>query len=121
MVSGIIEGEKRILGPSHSVFMPAMVVHATLNIGTEDAQIFAVLRLCVREMGVGTSTCLVRLLEHAKSQGGLRGDAPRDKAFRSRARGGTAIRVTSCGTTFDVPTDFGGLAAPKESSTGGTS
>ena len=47
-----IEGVKRILGPGDSVFMPATVVHATFNIGIEDAQILAVLGPCVGEVGI---------------------------------------------------------------------
>lgn len=47
-----IEGEMRVLGPGDSVFMPATVVHATFNIGAEDAQIFAVLGPSVGEVGV---------------------------------------------------------------------
>lgn len=47
-----IEREKRILGPGDSVFMPAQVVHATFNVGSDDARILAVLGPCVGEMGV---------------------------------------------------------------------
>jgi len=47
-----IEREKRILGPGDSVFMPAQVVHATFNVGSEDARVLAVLGPCVGEMGV---------------------------------------------------------------------
>jgi len=47
-----IERDKRTLGPGDSVFMPARVVHATFNIGVEDATILAVLGPCVGDMGV---------------------------------------------------------------------
>jgi quercetin dioxygenase-like cupin family protein len=47
-----IEQEKRILGPGDSVFMPPEVVHATFNIGAEDAKIVAILGPCVGDMGV---------------------------------------------------------------------
>jgi mannose-6-phosphate isomerase-like protein (cupin superfamily) len=43
--------EKRILGPGDSVFMPAGVVHATFNVGKEDATVLAILGPCVGEMG----------------------------------------------------------------------
>jgi quercetin dioxygenase-like cupin family protein len=47
-----IEQEKRILGPGDSVFMPPRVVHATFNIGAEDARVIAILGPCVGDMGV---------------------------------------------------------------------
>jgi quercetin dioxygenase-like cupin family protein len=47
-----IEQEKRILGPGDSVFMPPGVVHATFNIGAEDAKVVAILGPCVGDMGV---------------------------------------------------------------------
>jgi quercetin dioxygenase-like cupin family protein len=47
-----IEQEKRILGPGDSVFMPSRVVHATFNIGAEDAKVVAILGPCVGDMGV---------------------------------------------------------------------
>jgi quercetin dioxygenase-like cupin family protein len=47
-----IEQEKRILGPGDSVFMPPEVVHATFNVGAEDAKIVAILGPCVGDMGV---------------------------------------------------------------------
>jgi hypothetical protein len=46
-----IEQEKRILGPRDSVFMPAGVVHATFNLGDEDATVLAILGPSVGEMG----------------------------------------------------------------------
>ena len=46
-----IDREKRILGPGDSVFMPAGVVHATFNVGREDATVLAILSPCVGEMG----------------------------------------------------------------------
>ena len=46
-----IEQEKRVLGPGDSVFMPAGVVHATFNGGTESARVIAILGPCVGEMG----------------------------------------------------------------------
>ncbi|WP_201835957.1 cupin domain-containing protein [Microvirga zambiensis] len=47
-----IEREKRILGPGDSVFMPPGIVHATFNIGTEDAKVVGILGPCVGDMGV---------------------------------------------------------------------
>jgi quercetin dioxygenase-like cupin family protein len=47
-----IEQEKRTLGPGDSVFMPSGVVHATFNIGAEDAKVIAILGPCVGDMGV---------------------------------------------------------------------
>jgi quercetin dioxygenase-like cupin family protein len=47
-----IEQEKRTLSPGDSVFMPAGVVHATFNIGAEDAKVIAILSHCVGDMGV---------------------------------------------------------------------
>ena len=47
-----IEQEECILGPGDSVFMPPRVVHATFNIGTEDARVVAILGPCVGDMGV---------------------------------------------------------------------
>jgi quercetin dioxygenase-like cupin family protein len=37
-----LEKEKRILGPGDSVFIPAGVVHASFNAGTDDARILAI-------------------------------------------------------------------------------
>ena len=47
-----IEREKRILGPGDSVFMPPGIVHATFNVGAEDAKVVAILGPCVGDMGV---------------------------------------------------------------------
>jgi quercetin dioxygenase-like cupin family protein len=47
-----IEQEKRILGPGDSVFMPPRVVHATFNVGIEDAKVIAILGPCIGNMGV---------------------------------------------------------------------
>ena len=47
-----IEQEKRTLSPGDSVFMPARVVHATFNIGAEDAKVIAILGPCAGDMGV---------------------------------------------------------------------
>jgi quercetin dioxygenase-like cupin family protein len=47
-----IEQEKRILGPGDSVFMPPRVMHATFNVGAEDARVVAILGPCVCDMGV---------------------------------------------------------------------
>ncbi|WP_262265687.1 cupin domain-containing protein [Microvirga yunnanensis] len=47
-----IEQEKRALGPGDSVFMPPGIVHATFNVGAEDAKVVAILGPCVGEMGV---------------------------------------------------------------------
>jgi quercetin dioxygenase-like cupin family protein len=46
-----IDREKRIIGPGDSVFMPTGVVHATFNVGDEDATVLAILGPCVGEMG----------------------------------------------------------------------
>lgn len=46
-----IKHEKRILGPGDSAFVPADVVHASFNIGTEDASLLAVLGPCVGSIG----------------------------------------------------------------------
>ena len=43
--------EKRILGPGDSVYIDADVVHASFNVGTEPAQLLAILGPCVGEMG----------------------------------------------------------------------
>lgn len=47
-----IEQEKRILGPGDSVFMSPRVVHATFNVGAEDAKVVAILGPCIGDMGV---------------------------------------------------------------------
>ncbi len=56
MISGTIEHwieqEKRILSAGDSVFMPPRVVHASFNIGTDEAKVIAILGPCVGEMGV---------------------------------------------------------------------
>jgi quercetin dioxygenase-like cupin family protein len=46
-----IEQERRTLGPGDSVFMPPEVVHATFNIGAEDAKVIAILGPCVGDVG----------------------------------------------------------------------
>jgi hypothetical protein len=38
--------------PRDCVFMPPRVVHATFNIGTDDARVVAILGPCVGDMGV---------------------------------------------------------------------
>lgn len=54
-ISGKVEQwldlEKRILGPGDSVFIDADVVHASFNVGEEDAQLLAILGPCVGEQG----------------------------------------------------------------------
>jgi quercetin dioxygenase-like cupin family protein len=47
-----IEQEKSTLGPGDGVFMPPKIVHATFNIGAEDAKVIAILGPCVGDMGV---------------------------------------------------------------------
>ncbi len=55
MVAGHVEQwvdrEKRILGPGDSAFIPADVVHASFNVGIDDARIVAILGPCVGEIG----------------------------------------------------------------------
>ncbi len=46
-----LEDEKRLLGPGDSVFIPADVVHASFNIGTEPAKVLAILGPCVSDAG----------------------------------------------------------------------
>ena len=43
--------ERREMGPGDSVFIRADVVHATFNIGDEDAVLLAILGPCVGDMG----------------------------------------------------------------------
>ena len=47
-----IEKEKRTLGPGDCVFMPAGIVHATFNAGSQDATVIAILGPCVGDLGV---------------------------------------------------------------------
>jgi hypothetical protein len=51
-VEQAVEQEKRILSLGDSVYMPPKVVHATFNIGTEDAEVVAILGQSVGDMGV---------------------------------------------------------------------
>ena len=46
-----LDREKRLLGPGDSVFIPAGVVHASYNVGTEDAKVAAILGPCVGDIG----------------------------------------------------------------------
>jgi quercetin dioxygenase-like cupin family protein len=46
-----VESEHRMLGPGDAVVIPAAVVHASFNVGTESAKIIAVLSPCVGEAG----------------------------------------------------------------------
>lgn len=46
-----IEKEKRILGPGDSVYIDANVVHASFNVGSEPANVIAILGPCVGEVG----------------------------------------------------------------------
>ena len=55
VVSGRVEQwgdqERRILGPGDSAFLPAGTVHASFNVGNEDASIVAILSPCVGDKG----------------------------------------------------------------------
>jgi quercetin dioxygenase-like cupin family protein len=57
VISGKIEqwvdNEKRVLGPGDSAFMPAGVVHATFNAGSDDAKVLAIFGPSVGESGIG--------------------------------------------------------------------
>lgn len=46
-----LDREKRIFGPGDSVFIGADVVHASFNVGEEDAQLLAILGPCVGDEG----------------------------------------------------------------------
>ncbi len=46
-----LERERRILGPGDSVFIGADVVHASFNLGDNDAQLLAILGPCVGDEG----------------------------------------------------------------------
>lgn len=46
-----VDREKRLLGPGDSVFIPADVVHASFNVGIDDAKIVAILGPCVGDIG----------------------------------------------------------------------
>lgn len=54
-ISGRIEQwldqDKKVIGPGDSVFIGADVVHASFNVGDEDAQLLAILGPCVGEQG----------------------------------------------------------------------
>jgi len=43
--------EKRLFGPGDSLFIPADVVHATFNVGSDDAKLLAILGPCVGDQG----------------------------------------------------------------------
>lgn len=55
VISGKVEQwldrEKRILGPGDSVFIGADVVHASFNVGDDDAKLIAILGPCVGPEG----------------------------------------------------------------------
>ena len=55
VISGRVEQwlaqESRILGPGDSVFIGADVVHASFNVGKEDARLLAILGPCVGDEG----------------------------------------------------------------------
>ena len=55
VISGKVEQwlaqERRILGPGDSVFIGADVVHASFNVGEENAQLLAILGPCVGDEG----------------------------------------------------------------------
>jgi quercetin dioxygenase-like cupin family protein len=46
-----LDEEKRIMGPGDSVFVGADVVHATFNVGEDNAVLLAILGPCVGESG----------------------------------------------------------------------
>jgi quercetin dioxygenase-like cupin family protein len=46
-----VEREKRILAPGDSAFIPAGVVHASFNVGAEEAKVVAILGPCVGDIG----------------------------------------------------------------------
>ncbi|MCP4305259.1 MAG: cupin domain-containing protein, partial [bacterium] len=55
VVSGTVEQwvdrEKRILGPGDSAHIPADMVHASFNVGDDEAKVTAILGPCVGENG----------------------------------------------------------------------
>jgi quercetin dioxygenase-like cupin family protein len=46
-----VDRDKRILEPGDSAFVPASMVHASFNVGENDARIVAILGPCVGERG----------------------------------------------------------------------
>ena len=46
-----LDREKRIFGPGDSVFIGADVVHASFNVGDDDAKLLAILGPCVGDQG----------------------------------------------------------------------
>jgi hypothetical protein len=56
VISGRIEQwvdqEMQILGPGDSSFIPAGVVHASFNAGTDEAKVLAILGPCVGDAGI---------------------------------------------------------------------
>ena len=46
-----LDREKKILGPGDAVFIGADVVHASFNVGDDDAQLLAILGPCVGDEG----------------------------------------------------------------------
>ncbi|NNE80737.1 MAG: cupin domain-containing protein [Silicimonas sp.] len=46
-----LDRDKKILGPGDSVFIGADVVHASFNVGDEDAKLLAILGPCVGDQG----------------------------------------------------------------------
>ncbi len=46
-----VDRDMRLLGPGDSAFIPEDVVHASFNVGIDDAKIVAILGPCVGEIG----------------------------------------------------------------------
>jgi quercetin dioxygenase-like cupin family protein len=46
-----LDRDKRLLGPGDSVFIPAGMVHASFNAGTDEARLAAILGPCVGDVG----------------------------------------------------------------------
>ena len=57
VVSGKVEQwidlEKQILGAGDAVFVPADIVHASFNVGKDDAKVLAIFGPCVGPEGIG--------------------------------------------------------------------
>lgn len=51
MVEQWVDQQKRVLGPGDSCFIPANMVHASFNVGKDDAKLLAILGPCVGESG----------------------------------------------------------------------
>ncbi len=48
-----VDRDKRILGPGDAAFIPAGMVHASFNVGTDEVSIIAILGPCIGEIGYG--------------------------------------------------------------------